>query len=55
MQGVESGLFQAGFALNPPPVWEVRAVMEAAATLPSKTLRVEPLPPAGLLFLDPEA
>ena len=31
------------------------AVMEAAATLPSLTLRVEPMPPAGLLFLDPEA
>ncbi|MDC0707887.1 DUF1015 family protein [Stigmatella sp. ncwal1] len=55
VQGVEAGLFQAGFALNPPPVWEVRAVMEAAATLPPRTLRVEPLPPAGLLFLDPEA
>ncbi|WP_075005232.1 DUF1015 family protein [Stigmatella aurantiaca] len=55
VQGVESGLFQAGFALNPPPVWEVRAVMEAAATLPPRTLRVEPQPPAGLLFLDPEA
>lgn len=55
VQGVHSGLYQAGFALNPPPVWEVRAVMEAAATLPSLTLRVEPMPPAGLLFLDPEA
>jgi len=55
VQGVNSGLYQAGFALNPPPVWEVRAVMEAEATLPSRTLRVEPLPPAGLLFLDPEA
>jgi len=55
VQGVESGTFQAGFALNPPPVWEVRAVMEAQATLPPRTLRVEPLPPAGLLFLDTEA
>ncbi len=55
VQGVSSGLYQAGFALNPPPVWEVRAVMEAEATLPSRTLRVEPMPPAGLLFLDPEA
>ncbi|RKG85665.1 DUF1015 family protein [Corallococcus sp. CA049B] len=53
--GVESGTFQAGFALNPPPVWEVRAVMEAQATLPPRTLRVEPRVPAGLLFLDPEA
>jgi hypothetical protein len=55
VKGVQSGVFQAGFALNPPPIWEVRAVMEAAATLPPWTLRVEPLPPAGLLFLDPEA
>jgi uncharacterized protein (DUF1015 family) len=55
VRGVEEGKFQAGFALNPPPLWEVRAVMEAAQTLPSKTLRVEPAPPAGLLFLDPEA
>lgn len=55
VKGVQSGLYQAGFALNPPPVWEVRAVMEAAATLPPRTLRVEPMPPAGLLFLDPEA
>lgn len=55
VQGVNSGIYQAGFALNPPPVWEVRAVMEAEATLPPRTLRVEPLPPAGLLFLDPEA
>jgi hypothetical protein len=52
---VLAGTFQAGFALNPPPLWEVRAVMEAAQTLPPKTLRVAPAPPAGLLFLDPEA
>ena len=55
VSGVQSGTYQVGFALNPPPLWEVRAVMEAAQTLPSKTLRVEPAPPAGLLFLDPEA
>ncbi|MCY1047370.1 DUF1015 family protein [Corallococcus sp. bb12-1] len=55
VQGVETGTFQAGFALNPPPVWEVRAVMEAQATLPPRTLRVEPRVPAGLLFLDPGA
>jgi hypothetical protein len=55
VRGVERGVYQAGFALNPPPLWEVRAVMEAAQTLPSKTLRVEPAPPTGLLFLDPEA
>jgi hypothetical protein len=54
VQGVQAGTFQAGFALNPPPLWEVRAVMEAAATLPPKTLRVEPVPPAGLLFLGSE-
>jgi len=54
VKGVQSGVFQAGFALNPPPIWEVRAVMEAAATLPPWTLRVEPMPPAGLLFMDPE-
>lgn len=51
---VNLGIFQAGFALNPPPLWEVRAVMEAQATLPPRTLRVEPLPPAGLLYLDPD-
>lgn len=50
---VEEGVFQAGFALNPPPVWEVRAVMEAAQSLPPRTVRLGPLPPAGLLFLDP--
>ncbi|MBZ4421880.1 DUF1015 family protein [Myxococcus sp. RHSTA-1-4] len=55
VRGVQEGTFQAGFALNPPPLWEVRAVMEAQATLPPRTLRVEPLPPAGLLFLDREA
>lgn len=54
VEGVRSGTFQVGFALNPPPLWEVRAVMEAAATLPPRTLRVEPVPPAGLLYLDPE-
>ena len=55
VRDVQSGKFQVGFALNPPPLWEVRAVMEAAQSLPSKTLWVEPAPPAGLLFLDPEA
>jgi hypothetical protein len=55
VSGVGSGTYQVGFALNPPPLWEVRAVMEAAQTLPSKTLRVAPSPPVGLLFLDPEA
>lgn len=55
VQGVEAGTFQVGFALNAPPIWEVRAVMEAAATLPPKTLRVEPMPPSGLLYLDSEA
>jgi hypothetical protein len=55
VRGVHGGKFQVGFALNPPPLWEVRAVMEAAQCLPHKTLWVEPAPPAGLLFLDPEA
>jgi hypothetical protein len=51
---VEEGVFQAGFVLNPPPLWEVRAVMEAAQALPPRTVRVAPSPPAGLLFLDPQ-
>ncbi|WP_370459037.1 DUF1015 domain-containing protein [Aggregicoccus sp. 17bor-14] len=55
VEEVQRGTYQVGFGLNPPPVWEVRAVMEAAATLPPRTLRVDPLPPAGLLFLDREA
>ncbi len=50
---VGQGVFQAGFALNPPPVWEVRAVMEAAQALPPRTMRLWPTPPTGLLFLDP--
>lgn len=53
VQKVDEGVFQAGFALNPPPMWELRAVMEAAQSLPPRTLRVSPLPPTGLLFLDP--
>lgn len=55
VEGVERGTYQVGFGLNPPPVWEVRAVMEASATLPPRTLRVDPMPPAGLLFLDRDA
>jgi hypothetical protein len=55
VEAVERGTYQVGFGLNPPPLWEVRAVMEAAATLPPRTLRVDPMPPAGLLFLDREA
>jgi hypothetical protein len=55
VEDVQRGTYQVGFGLNPPPVWEVRAVMEAAATLPPRTLRVDPMPPAGLLFLDREA
>ena len=51
---VAGGVFQAGFALNPPPLWEVRAVMEARQQLPPRTLMLEPVPPAGLLFLSPE-
>src|SRR5262249_23597907 len=45
VERVEAGTFQAGFGLNPPPVWEVRAVIEAAQQLPPGTLRVHPLPP----------
>lgn len=47
---VDRGLFQVGFALNPPPTWELRAVMEANQTLPPRTLTIEPSPPMGLLF-----
>ncbi|MBX5480392.1 MAG: DUF1015 family protein [Myxococcaceae bacterium] len=50
---VDAGVFQVGFGLNPPPVWELRAVIEAAQSLPPKTVRVDPVPPLGLLFLDP--
>ncbi|HYV43601.1 MAG TPA: DUF1015 domain-containing protein [Myxococcaceae bacterium] len=52
---VESGELQAGFALHPPPLWEIRAVMEAGQSLPPRCVRVEPLPPQRLLFLDPGA
>jgi hypothetical protein len=52
---VDEGIFQAGFALNPPPTWEVRAVIEAAEMLPPRTMRLSPTPPTGLLFLDPRA
>lgn len=52
--GVESGTFQAGFALNPPPVWEVRAVMAASQQLPPRTLRLRPAVPEGAVFYDPE-
>jgi hypothetical protein len=52
---VDRGLFQAGFGLNPPPVWELRAVMEAQQMLPPNTLQLGPLPPAGLLYLSPSA
>ncbi len=51
---VNSSVFQAGFVLNPPPRWELRAVMEAAQSLPPRTLYLEGGPPVGLLFLAPE-
>lgn len=54
VKSVQEGWFQAGFALNPPPLWEIRAVMEAGAKLPRLTLTVDPEPPGGLLFLGPE-
>jgi uncharacterized protein (DUF1015 family) len=41
---VDDGELQAGFALNPVPLWEIRAVMEAHQTLPPLTMRLEPLP-----------
>ena len=50
---VGQGVFQAGFALNPPPLWELRAVIEADQKLPPHTMVVEPAPPAGLLFMAP--
>ena len=52
---VDAGELQAGFALHPPPLWEIRAVMEAGQSLPPRCIRVEPLPPQRLLFLDPGA
>ncbi|HZA15199.1 MAG TPA: DUF1015 domain-containing protein [Myxococcaceae bacterium] len=52
---VDEGIFQAGFVLNPPAAWEIRAVMEAAQMLPPRTMRLHPTPPAGLLFLDPDS
>lgn len=55
VRSVDSGALQAGFALNPPPAWEIRAVMEAGQQLPPLTLAVEPLPPAHALLLDPDA
>lgn len=53
VERVTGGELQGGFGLNPPPAWELRAVMEAEQVLPPRTLRMEPLPPAGLLFLAP--
>jgi hypothetical protein len=41
---VRVGELQAGFGLNPVPLWEVRAVMEAHQSLPPSTMRLEPLP-----------
>lgn len=52
--GVETGTFQAGFALNPPPVWELRAVMAASQQLPPHTLQLDPSLPEGTVFYDPE-
>lgn len=49
VEKVQSGEYQAGFALNPPPLWELRAVIEAAQQLPPRTVRVSPIPPMGLL------
>lgn len=49
VRAVNEGKFQAGFVLNPPPVWELRAVIEAAQQLPPRTLKLSPVPPAGLM------
>lgn len=49
VRAVDEGKFQAGFVLNPPPMWELRAVIEAAQQLPPRTLKVSPIPPAGLM------
>jgi len=54
VQQVDGGLSQVGFALNPPPVWEIRAVMEARQTLPPHTLRLSPLLPVRPLLLSSE-
>lgn len=49
---VQIGVLQAGFALNPPPAWEVRAVMQVNEQLPARTLRLEPgLSPEALGYL----
>jgi hypothetical protein len=45
LQNVQRGELQAGFGLNPVPLWEVRAVMEAQQDLPPLTMRVIPPPP----------
>jgi hypothetical protein len=55
VERVDAGELQTGFALHPPPLWEIRAVMEAGQSLPPRCVRVEPLPPQRLLFLDPGA
>lgn len=46
---VSRGQLQAGFALNPPPWWEIRAVMEAEQTMPPRTFQVAPQIPGGLV------
>jgi hypothetical protein len=50
---VDAGAFQVGFGLNAPPLWELRAVIEAGQRLPPLTFRLEPQPPTGLVFFDP--
>jgi hypothetical protein len=53
VEGASAGTYQAGFGLNPPPTWELRAVMEAGESLPPHTFQLNPLPPDGLVFLAP--
>lgn len=50
---VRSGELQVGFGLNPPPAWEVRAVMEASAMLPPATFRLSPSLPSGFVLAEP--
>lgn len=49
VSAVNAGRLQAGFALNPPPAWELRAVIETGQALPAQTLSLDPLPPLEAL------
>jgi hypothetical protein len=47
VEKVQRGEYQTGFVMNPPPTWEIRAVMEAAQQLPPRTLELSSLGPSG--------